>query len=171
MSPRPQALQTIQFVGQKSLCGGDIGARGTHSWVFIQLVDQGPIIIGAHITIIRQHPLHQDSLASMASSADASTPGGRGVLLRGTIMGLSGVKDGEALFAVSDDLKGGLTSVRMPIRHTDIDLEGGWTWMVRPLWGGRGPLLKFPAFISPRSLWSPGSLPGAKATLFVPRDF
>lgn len=155
MHPHPPALPSIRFVGQESQLWGNIGTKGIRSWAFVQPIDAEHIGIGAHITVTRLHPMHEDSLISVASAASASTVAGRGILLEGTIVGLSGVVDGDALFAVSNDLEGGLTTVSVPVRRTNIDPEGGWMWLVRPLWGG---LFKFPMFISTRRLQSPGSL-------------
>lgn len=104
MHLQSQALQIIHFVGQESLCWGSNGAKGIHYQISVQPIDQGLIVIGAHITIARQHPLHKDSPVSMLSSASTSTPVGKGLLWRGTNLGLNDAENGKTLFSVSDRL-------------------------------------------------------------------
>lgn len=135
-----QTPQTVRFLGQKSLGWGN-----SDSWVFILRIDKKKFDVGTHITIIKYHLMYQDN------STQNNT------LLKGTIVGLSDVQEGEALYTVRDDTNGRLTTVRVPVRRTNINMEGGWTWMTRPLWGTKSRLLKVPNCVSQKSLWGSGA--------------
>lgn len=153
-TPETQTLQTVRFVGQKSL-GWD---NRNNSWVFIQHIDKTKIDVGTRITIARHHPLHQESLEPIQNPENPNAPArNNNTLLQGTIVGLSDVKEGEALYTVRDDTSKRLTSVRIPVSRTNINEDGGWTWMVKPLWGMSGPLLKFPTRVSRQDIWGPGA--------------
>lgn len=149
MHTQPPTPQTIRFEGQKSWGQGDID-----SVVFTRLIDKKPIATGAHITVTRPH---QGSFTPLQDPAGPNAFTGETILLKGKIVGLSSVKDGEALYTVRNDLDGKLTIVRVPTMRTNIDLEGGWTWMAKPLWGANGLLLRYPALVSTRSLRGPGA--------------
>lgn len=134
--------------------------------VFIQLIDKKEqFAVGAHITVSEQDPLHDGILETLRSTE-------KGIILKGSIVGLSDVKDGEAIYTVRNDLEGKLTMIRVPVRRTNIDLEGGWIWMAKPLWGAKGPLLRFPALVSTRSLLGPGAQRSdSSPSGFTQRDF
>lgn len=151
-APGTQSPQTIRFVGQKSFGWGN-----NDSWVFIECVDHNKLAVGLHITIVKHQPLHEDNLDPQQNSANPNAPMGSNILLKGTIVGLSEVKEGEALYAVQDDIEKRLTSVRVPVKRTTINMNGGWTWMAKPLWGSKGPLLKRPTLLSRKSLWGSGA--------------
>lgn len=158
--------QTVHLIGQKSLGWGK-----SESWVFIQCIDEKKLAVGTHITVTKNHPSHQNSLESLQNSANHNTLVGDNILLQGTIVGLSKVKEGEALYIVQDDIQGKLTTIRVPVKRTDINMDGGWTWVVKSLWGMNGLLLKYPTRISKKSLWGSGAVrTDTTPSGFAPRD-
>lgn len=92
MPCQQQVLQRIRFVGDESLCWDGEASWGPHTWNFLQQIDSELIFISADIAIMRNHPLHQDSLDSAFQVLSGHNPHPRLVLLEGRVLGIRRVR-------------------------------------------------------------------------------
>lgn len=137
--------------------------RGGASWYFVQMIGEGVITVGTTVSILRQHPFHQDSLTSVHGTSGTRASSSTGILLRGKVRALSGVKESDAFYIVDDELSGQLAMIRLPTRHTDLKREGRWVWLAKPVGRRRGMIIWHPAYISERDICGPGTVAARQA--------
>ncbi|KZP03928.1 hypothetical protein FIBSPDRAFT_891080 [Athelia psychrophila] len=149
MHPYTQPTHHIHFVGGVSLDSKT--TSHSRSWIFYQMIDRKSIRIGAKITIMRHHPLHQDNLdPSLSNSALYA----RGILLEGEVLGVRGARDGVVTFTITDDCNRVLTTIRVPASAMTISLKGGWEAGAIAL-RKKGAIIFYPMWIWAKDLQPP----------------
>ncbi|KZP21115.1 hypothetical protein FIBSPDRAFT_1021421 [Athelia psychrophila] len=151
MPHHSNTIQRIRFVGGEWLDWKPEAASGKRSWAFYQAIDLEGIHTGANIAIMRCHPLHQDSLDSSLTSSIRS----KATLLEGRVLGIKRVREGLITYVITDDIAGGLTTLRIPASATTVNPDGGLHTGAKMLRKHRGPALRFPTWIDAHDLQAP----------------
>lgn len=157
MLRRQPVTQRIRFVGDTSLYWESETSWGTRSWNFLHQIDSERIFVGADIAIMRNHPLHQDSLDSgfHSLSDHTSHPRPRPVLVEGKVLGIRRVRKGVVTFTVAEEISGRPIEISVPASRTTISPDGGLYAGARPFWGHRGPVVRYPTWVWAHDLQRP----------------
>lgn len=152
MSHQTQTQRRTHFVGDKTFDGEDDSKAGSHSWEFHHPIDHQKISIGMEFTIMRYHPLHQESLDSHLGNR---TTHPQVELLVGKVLGMRRAKSGIVAFTAINRINGELTVVNIPAAFTAINPDGGWYTKAIPLKIKKGLTLRYPTKITAGDLQTP----------------